>query len=135
MKVMKAIHFLVAVSRHWIHLCNKGKDDSVGWLQFSKYLFPCFSPLVSVIRYLQKEKANGPEGSIVMYELAERALEDSISIKIKDYIAQVHEHPRLLCRRQFFYLEKLNPFKGRYQLISQKKFRWGWGVNYYYYYN
>lgn len=40
-------------------------------------------------RYLQKEKINGPDGNIVMYELAERALDESISLRLKDYIAQI----------------------------------------------
>ncbi|CAL1390329.1 unnamed protein product [Linum trigynum] len=39
-------------------------------------------------RYLQKGKVNGPDGSSVTYELAERAL-DPVSEKIKDYISQV----------------------------------------------
>ncbi|XP_072981971.1 uncharacterized protein [Typha latifolia] len=39
-------------------------------------------------RYLQKEKVAGPEGHTVMYELAERALDQSISGKLKDYISQ-----------------------------------------------
>ncbi|XP_042398756.1 uncharacterized protein LOC121989027 isoform X2 [Zingiber officinale] len=40
-------------------------------------------------RYLQKEKVNGPEGNTVMFELAERALDESIIEKLKDYISQV----------------------------------------------
>lgn len=40
-------------------------------------------------RYLLKEKIAGPEGHFVMYELAERALDESISVKIKDHISQV----------------------------------------------
>ncbi|XP_072981981.1 uncharacterized protein [Typha latifolia] len=40
-------------------------------------------------RYLQKEKVAGPEGHTVMYELAERALDQSISGKLKDYISQI----------------------------------------------
>lgn len=40
-------------------------------------------------RYLQKEKVNGPEGNTVMYELAERALDESISHKLKEYIVQI----------------------------------------------
>ncbi|KAJ4799658.1 Melanoma-associated antigen G1 [Rhynchospora pubera] len=40
-------------------------------------------------RYLQKEKVTGPEGNIVMYELAERALDQSISAELKKYISQV----------------------------------------------
>lgn len=40
-------------------------------------------------RYLQKDKVNGPEGNTVYYELAERALDGSISDKVKEYISQV----------------------------------------------
>lgn len=46
----------------------------------------CFS------RYLQKNKVAGPEGSIFLYELAERALDAKISDKIKEYILQVNSH-------------------------------------------
>ncbi|XP_059633900.1 uncharacterized protein LOC132276485 [Cornus florida] len=40
-------------------------------------------------RYLQKYKVNGPEGNTLFYELAERALDESISEKIKEYISQI----------------------------------------------
>lgn len=40
-------------------------------------------------RYLQKEKVSGPEGNTMMYELAERALDEPIKTKLKDYIAQI----------------------------------------------
>lgn len=40
-------------------------------------------------RYLQKEKISGPEGNSLMYELAERALDESISLRIKDCITQI----------------------------------------------
>lgn len=40
-------------------------------------------------RYLQKEKVNGPEGNTVMYELAERALDESLSQKLKEYVGQI----------------------------------------------
>ncbi|RLN35957.1 hypothetical protein C2845_PM03G08980 [Panicum miliaceum] len=39
-------------------------------------------------RYMLKEKLTGPEGHVVMYELAERALDEAISGKLKDYISQ-----------------------------------------------
>ncbi|RLM65047.1 melanoma-associated antigen 1-like isoform X1 [Panicum miliaceum] len=39
-------------------------------------------------RYLLKDKLAGPEGHVVMYELAERALDESISGKLKDHISQ-----------------------------------------------
>uniref|UniRef100_A0A453BMR8 MAGE domain-containing protein n=1 Tax=Aegilops tauschii subsp. strangulata TaxID=200361 RepID=A0A453BMR8_AEGTS len=40
-------------------------------------------------RYLLKEKIAGPEGHSMVYELAERALDESISSKLKEYISQV----------------------------------------------
>ncbi|OWM79953.1 non-structural maintenance of chromosomes element 3 homolog [Punica granatum] len=40
-------------------------------------------------RYLQKDKVVGPEGSVIFYELAERALDASVSGKIKEYISQI----------------------------------------------
>ncbi|KAL9254129.1 Melanoma-associated antigen 10-like protein [Drosera capensis] len=40
-------------------------------------------------RYLQKTKANGPEGNTFLYELAERALDESISQKMKEYISKI----------------------------------------------
>ncbi|CAM0905350.1 unnamed protein product [Alopecurus aequalis] len=40
-------------------------------------------------RYLLKEKIAGPEGHFMTYELAERALDESISSKLKEYISQV----------------------------------------------
>ncbi|KAL5777217.1 hypothetical protein ACOSP7_010143 [Xanthoceras sorbifolium] len=40
-------------------------------------------------RYLQKDKVNGPEGNILFYELAERALDGPVSQKIKEYISQI----------------------------------------------
>lgn len=40
-------------------------------------------------RYLLKEKVNGPEGSTIYYELAERSLDGAIYEKIKDYVTQV----------------------------------------------
>uniref|UniRef100_A0A453BMR1 MAGE domain-containing protein n=1 Tax=Aegilops tauschii subsp. strangulata TaxID=200361 RepID=A0A453BMR1_AEGTS len=39
-------------------------------------------------RYLLKEKIAGPEGHSMVYELAERALDESISSKLKEYISQ-----------------------------------------------
>ncbi|CAH2035352.1 unnamed protein product, partial [Thlaspi arvense] len=40
-------------------------------------------------RFLQKEKVNGPEGSTLFYDLAERALDAQVSEKVKDYISQI----------------------------------------------
>lgn len=40
-------------------------------------------------RYLHKDKVNGPEGNVVMYELAERALDGNANQQIKEYISQL----------------------------------------------
>ncbi|CAN6449284.1 unnamed protein product [Victoria cruziana] len=40
-------------------------------------------------RYLQKTKGSGPEGHVLMYELAERALDESIMPALKDCISQI----------------------------------------------
>ncbi|KAI3930805.1 hypothetical protein MKX01_037251, partial [Papaver californicum] len=41
-------------------------------------------------RYLQKNKVNGPEGNILIYELAERALDESVNARMKEYISQIN---------------------------------------------
>ncbi|KAF6141585.1 hypothetical protein GIB67_023757 [Kingdonia uniflora] len=40
-------------------------------------------------RYLQKNKVNDPEGNTLFYELAERALDESVSVRLKEYISQI----------------------------------------------
>ncbi|KAJ4701345.1 Melanoma-associated antigen G1 [Melia azedarach] len=40
-------------------------------------------------RYLQKDRVNGPEGNTLFYELAERALDGSVSEKMKEYISEI----------------------------------------------
>ncbi|KAJ6307143.1 hypothetical protein OIU78_022261 [Salix suchowensis] len=40
-------------------------------------------------RYLQKDKISGPEGNILVYELAERALDGPVNERVKEYISQV----------------------------------------------
>ncbi|KAF9605701.1 hypothetical protein IFM89_018044 [Coptis chinensis] len=40
-------------------------------------------------RYLQKDKVNGPEGNTLFYELAERALDESLNKRLKEYISQI----------------------------------------------
>ncbi|PPR96345.1 hypothetical protein GOBAR_AA24327 [Gossypium barbadense] len=39
-------------------------------------------------RYLQKDKVSGPEGTTLFYELAERALDGTVSDRVKQYISQ-----------------------------------------------
>ncbi|TYI43153.1 hypothetical protein ES332_A01G149400v1 [Gossypium tomentosum] len=40
-------------------------------------------------RYLQKDKVSGPEGTTLFYELAERALDGTVSDRVKQYISQI----------------------------------------------
>ncbi|KAL3537012.1 hypothetical protein ACH5RR_000378 [Cinchona calisaya] len=40
-------------------------------------------------RYLQKDKVSGPEGNTLLYEFAERALDDAIKSRIQEYISQI----------------------------------------------
>ncbi|OUZ99637.1 MAGE protein [Macleaya cordata] len=40
-------------------------------------------------RYLQKNKVSGPEGNTLFYELAERALDESVCERIKENISQI----------------------------------------------
>ncbi|KAE8704426.1 RNA-binding protein 40-like [Hibiscus syriacus] len=40
-------------------------------------------------RYLQKDKVSGPEGTTMFYELAERAMEGTVTERIKQYITQI----------------------------------------------
>jgi len=40
-------------------------------------------------RYIQKEKAIGPEGDMIVYELAERALDDIVNGRLKESITQI----------------------------------------------
>ncbi|CAI9103610.1 OLC1v1002128C2 [Oldenlandia corymbosa var. corymbosa] len=40
-------------------------------------------------RYLQKDKVNGTEGNTLYYEFAERAQDEAVSRKIKDYVSQM----------------------------------------------
>ncbi|MCL7034839.1 hypothetical protein MKW94_003085 [Papaver nudicaule] len=39
-------------------------------------------------RFLQKNKVNGPEGNALVYELAEKALDESVYARMKEYISQ-----------------------------------------------
>ena len=50
-----------------------------------------FIPLALLVcRYLQKEKVHGPEGNSIVYELAERSLDEAVSGQVKEYISQVY---------------------------------------------
>ena len=97
MKMKKTILSLETLSRHWKHLSSKGQTNLIGgfyiYYEFQDYSLdgPQFAkPIIELIcRYLQKDKVNGPEGNTLFYELAERALDEAIGKKIKEYISQV----------------------------------------------
>lgn len=40
-------------------------------------------------RYVHKEKVSGPEGHVIHYELAERALDEDINNRMKEYISKI----------------------------------------------
>ncbi|MQL72701.1 hypothetical protein Taro_005054 [Colocasia esculenta] len=72
----------------WHHLRRLGLNENDGNHPLFGHLKQALESLVQQ-RYLQKEKCNDPEGNSFMYELAERALDESFSEKLKDYIAQI----------------------------------------------
>lgn len=89
---MKAILSLVTSNRHWRRLFSKGqyccvrvvlaKMIALSWTNFPIFGFvPC--------RYVHKEKVSGPEGHVIHYELAERALDEDINNRMKEYISKV----------------------------------------------
>ncbi|KAK2977627.1 hypothetical protein RJ640_020534 [Escallonia rubra] len=57
-------------------------------------------------RYLQKDKVSGPEGNTLIYELAERALDNTISKGVKEYISQVQfvTKKSIIWRSSVFYV-------------------------------
>lgn len=56
---------------------------------FVQNFFYCLSLKLFIYRYLQKGKLSGPEGNTSVYELAERALDGTVSERIKEYISKV----------------------------------------------
>lgn len=40
-------------------------------------------------RYLQKDKVSGPEGHTLFYEFAERALDEAVNRRIREYVKEV----------------------------------------------
>uniref|UniRef100_A0A2P2K2I4 Melanoma-associated antigen G1 n=1 Tax=Rhizophora mucronata TaxID=61149 RepID=A0A2P2K2I4_RHIMU len=72
----------------WHHLRRMGLDESDETHPVLGNIKQALEMLVQQ-RHLQKDKVNGPEGSTLLYELAERALDGPINEKIKEYISQV----------------------------------------------
>lgn len=78
----------IAEENLWLHLKRMG-------LQETDENHPVFGNVKQVVetlvqqRYLQKDKVSGPEGTTLFYELAERALDGSVSERIKQYISQI----------------------------------------------
>ena len=50
---------------------------------------PCFRLASIFCRYLQKDKVSGPEGYTLFYEFAERALDEAVNRRIKEYVMEV----------------------------------------------
>ncbi|XP_011626532.1 MAGE-like protein 2 isoform X1 [Amborella trichopoda] len=72
----------------WQHMRKLGLDGSEEHHPIFGNVSSALDTLVQQ-RYLQKERVNGPEGNCVMYELAERALDESIAQRLKGCIAKV----------------------------------------------
>ncbi|XP_077213546.1 melanoma-associated antigen G1-like protein isoform X2 [Tasmannia lanceolata] len=72
----------------WHHLRRLGLNESDEKHPLFGNIKQALEALVQQ-RYLQKDKVNGPEGNALMYELAERALDDSINERLKEYIGQI----------------------------------------------
>uniref|UniRef100_A0A2N9F9S0 MAGE domain-containing protein n=1 Tax=Fagus sylvatica TaxID=28930 RepID=A0A2N9F9S0_FAGSY len=72
----------------WHHLRRMGLSDSDEIHPVLGNVKQALEALVQH-RYLQKDKVNGPEGSTLFYELAERALDGPVNERIKEYISQV----------------------------------------------
>ncbi|KAK7845394.1 melanoma-associated antigen d4 [Quercus suber] len=72
----------------WHHLRRMGFSDSDEIHPVLGNVKQALEALVQQ-RYLQKDKVNGPEGSTLFYELAERALDAPVNDRIKEYISQV----------------------------------------------
>ncbi|KAL3615549.1 hypothetical protein CASFOL_041210 [Castilleja foliolosa] len=72
----------------WHHLRRLGLHENEGNNPIFENTKTALESLVQQ-RYLQKEKVTGPEGNIIHYELAERALDAATNDKIKEYIAQI----------------------------------------------
>ncbi|XP_026452608.1 uncharacterized protein LOC113353115 isoform X2 [Papaver somniferum] len=81
----------VLIKNLWQHLKRLGLFETD---QMHPVLGDVKQALESLVqrRYLQKNKVNGPEGNILVYELAERALDKAnfilVNARMKEYISQ-----------------------------------------------
>ncbi|XP_035549061.1 melanoma-associated antigen 2 isoform X2 [Juglans regia] len=71
----------------WHHLKRMGLSDSDEMHPILGNVKQALEALVQQ-RYLQKEKVSGPEAN-TFYELAERALDEPVNERLKEYISQV----------------------------------------------
>ncbi|KAK8705511.1 hypothetical protein V6N13_049112 [Hibiscus sabdariffa] len=78
----------IAEDNLWHHLKRMGLHESDGNHPVLGNVKQALEMLVQQ-RYLQKDKVSSPEGSTLFYELAERALEGTVSGRIKQYITQI----------------------------------------------
>ncbi|XP_058096850.1 uncharacterized protein LOC131242299 isoform X2 [Magnolia sinica] len=72
----------------WRHLRRMGLDESDERHPLFGNMKQALEALVQQ-RYLQKDKFNGQEGNTLMYELAERATDESVGGRLKEHIAQI----------------------------------------------
>ncbi|ERN14651.1 melanoma-associated antigen 1 isoform X3 [Amborella trichopoda] len=90
-QVLSVIHLAggkIPEENLWQHMRKLGLDGSEEHHPIFGNVSSALDTLVQQ-RYLQKERVNGPEGNCVMYELAERALDESIAQRLKGCIAKV----------------------------------------------
>ncbi|KAK8649113.1 hypothetical protein V6N13_129849 [Hibiscus sabdariffa] len=78
----------IAEDNLWHHLNRMGLHESDGNHPVLGNVKQALEMLVQQ-RFLQKDKVSSPEGSTLFYELAERALESTISERIKQYVTQI----------------------------------------------
>ncbi|KAF5183713.1 melanoma-associated antigen G1-like protein [Thalictrum thalictroides] len=78
----------IAEDSLWHHLHRLGLNETDESHPILGNLKQALEALVQQ-RYLQKNKVNGPEGNTLFYELAERALDQSVNQPLKEYISQI----------------------------------------------
>lgn len=89
--ILSVVHLAggkIAEEHLWHHLGRMGLSNSDENHPVLGNVKQALEALVQQ-RYLQKDKVNGPEGSTLFYELAERALDGQVTERIKEYISQI----------------------------------------------
>ncbi|KAK3014536.1 hypothetical protein RJ639_008310 [Escallonia herrerae] len=87
-RLLKVCFLIILFKNLWHHLRRLGLFESNENHSAFGSIKQALQALVQQ-RYLQKDKVSGPEGNTLIYELAERALDNTISKGVKEYISQV----------------------------------------------